>query len=79
MKNIHILLLVIIILVVTNIITFCEVKKMSEIASYHMQETEEMYNVLEGILDRVEKDRSDYFWNVLIESQEYMEYEELKY
>lgn len=70
---------IIMILVITNLITISSLVKMSSRASYHMKETEEVYNVLEGILDRVEEDRSDYFWDVLIESQEYMEYEELKY
>ena len=67
------------ILVITNLITISSLVKMSSRASYHMQETEEVYNVLESILDRVEEDKSDYFWDVLVESDAYMQYEELKY
>lgn len=75
MKKIYIIM----ILVITNLITISSLIKMSSRASYHMKETEEVERLLEGILDRVEGDRPDYFWDVLMESQEYMEYEELKY
>lgn len=71
--------IIIIVLLVTNIITLISLNKMSERASMHMKETNHIYNVMEGLLDRIFEDDSTYFLDVLIESQEYMEYEELKY
>lgn len=72
-------LYIIIILVMTNLITFFSLINMSERASYHMKDSDKVYNVLEDILDRVYEDDSTYFLDVLVESDEYQEYEELKY
>ena len=65
------------VLVITNLITISSLIKMSSRASYHMQETEEVKKVLEGILERIKEDKSDYFWDVLMESQDYIEYEKI--
>lgn len=71
--------IIITVLVITNIITLISLNKMSKRASMHMKEADHIYNVMEGLLDRVFEDDSTYFLDVLTESQEYMEYEELKY
>ena len=71
--------IVIVVSILTNIITLVALNKMSNRASYHMNDADKIYNVLEGILDRVFEDDSTYYLDVLVESQEYMEYEELKY
>lgn len=71
--------IIIIVLVITNIITLIALNNMSNRASYHMNDADKVFNVLEGILDRVFEDDSTYYLDVLVESQEYMEYEELKY
>lgn len=71
--------MIIIMLLITNIITLIALNNMSNRASYHMNDADKVYNVLEGILDRVFEDDSTYYLDVLVESQEYMEYEELKY
>lgn len=76
MKRIH-LLIVTIILLVTNIVSFIEVKKMSSIASYHMQDADKAHQVMEAIMDRVYEDNPDYYLDVLMESDAYMQYEEI--
>jgi ABC-type dipeptide/oligopeptide/nickel transport system permease component len=76
MKRIYLLLLVII-LVVTNIISLIEVSKMSEIASYHLQDVDKAHQAMEAIMDRIHKDNPDYYWDVLMESDAYMQYEEI--
>lgn len=76
MKRIHLLLLVII-LVVTNIITFCEVNKMSEIASYNMKDADKAHQAMEAIMDKVHEDNPDYYLDVLTESDAYMLYQEI--
>lgn len=71
--------MLLIVLVITNIITLIALNNMSNRASYHMNDADKVFNVLESILDRVYEDDSTYYLDVLVESQEYMEYEELKY
>ena len=48
--------IVIVVLILTNIITLVALNKMSNRASYHMNDADKIYNVLEGILDRVFED-----------------------
>ena len=76
MKRIYLLLLVII-LVVTNIISLIEVSKMSEIASYNLQDADKAHQAMEAIMDRVHEDNPDYYLDILMESDAYMQYEEI--
>lgn len=71
--------IIIIILVVTNIITIIALDNMSNRATSHMREADNIYNVMENLLDRIHDDNPDYFLDVLTETDEYQEYEELKY
>lgn len=64
---------IIVVLSMLVIMLFASVKSMSSIASYWMQRCD----AAESVIDRMADDNEDYFLDVIMESDEYMEWFDL--
>lgn len=65
-------------LLITTIISITSLIMMSDRASHHMKQYEHTYQVMESLLNRVYEDNQNYYFDVLSESEEFAEYEEIR-